>query len=290
MERPWTISEAPAQAAAIAHPVIKVRDGQAERLDDHIAVEEPLEIRLAGRRLSVTMRTPGEDEELVAGFLYAEQLIRGLEDVDVIAPYRTSHGPAGNVVNVLLKGDISALRDRVRRNFLTSSSCGLCGKVAIEAVLAALPAVQTDLTVPLAVIQTLPGSLRAAQRTFGTTGGLHAAALFDGTGQLLVLREDIGRHNAVDKVVGHMLLAANLPLDRHMLMISGRASFEIMQKAAVAKVPMVVAVSAPSSLAVEFAGAHDMTLIGFIRGERLNVYAGAHRLSHLGAAPEPAWA
>jgi FdhD protein len=236
--------------------------------------------------LAVTMRTPGDDEELVAGFLYSERVIAHADDLDVIAPYRTSDGDgaAGNVMNVLLARNADVARERLRRNFVASSSCGLCGKVTIDAIRAELPAVVSDLIVPSSIFHRLERSMGRAQATFERTGGLHAAGLFDADGTLIVLREDIGRHNAVDKVVGHMLLSRRMPLDRHILMVSGRASFEIMQKALMARVPIVAAVSAPSSLAVEMAAAADMTLVGFVRPGGFNIYAGAERVNL--SAPE----
>ncbi len=267
-------------ASAVSQPVIKVRGREAFTFEDQLAVEEPLEIRLGGRSLAVTMRTPGEDEELVAGFLFSERIIEGADDLDVIAHYRSLDDPeAKNVINVLLKGDVQVFQERFQRNFLTSSSCGLCGKVAIETIKLSLPPVESDFTIPLELLYTLEGEFKAAQATFARTGGLHAAGLFNKEGRLLSLREDIGRHNAVDKVIGHMLLSRRLPLDRHILMVSGRASFEITQKALAARIPVVVAVSAPSSLAVQLASECHMTLVGFLRKGCLNIYTGHHRIT-----------
>ena len=276
--------EVPAVVGAAERVVVRVRAGHASTSVDHVAAEEPLEIRLAGMSLAVTMRTPGDDEELVAGFLYSERVIAHADDLDVIAPYRTadSDAAAGNVLNVLLARNADVARERLRRNFVASSSCGLCGKVTIDAIRAELPAVVSDLTVPSDIFHRLERAMGRAQATFERTGGLHAAGLFDADGNLIVLREDIGRHNAVDKVIGHMLLSRRMPLDRHILMVSGRASFEIMQKALMARVPIVAAVSAPSSLAVEMAAAADMTLVGFVRPGGFNIYAGAERVT-LGA-------
>jgi len=267
--------------ANVEHAVLKVRDDHAVRSDDELAVEEPLEIRLGGISLAVTMRTPGDDQELVAGFLFAERIIAGADDLDVLAHYRgPDHDPhLGNVMNVLLKGDPRVARERLRRNFVASSSCGLCGKVTIDAIQADAPPVTSDVVVPAGLFRRLERAMAAAQATFEKTGGLHAAALFDADGRLLVLREDIGRHNAVDKVIGHMVLARREPLDRHILMVSGRASFENMQKALVARIPIVAAVSAPSSMEVQMAEAADMTLVGFLRHGGFNVYAGAHRVA-----------
>ena len=272
----------PERAPAVQRSIVRVRPHEVADAADHVAVEEPLEIRLGGLSLAVTMRTPGEDEELVAGFLHSERVIRGADDLDVIARYRAAGAdPAeGNVVNVLLKGNVSVARERLRRNFIAASSCGLCGKVTLDAIRADLPPVVSDLVVPAAMLTLLERAMGRAQATFERTGGLHAAGLFDADGELIVLREDIGRHNAVDKVIGHMVLARRLPLDRHVLMISGRASFEIMQKAWAARIPLVAAVSAPSSLAVELAVAADMTLVGFVRAGGFNIYAGASRIAH----------
>jgi FdhD protein len=274
--------EVPTGASAVSHTVVSFRDGTSTSQQDELAVEEPLEIRLAGQSLAVTMRTPGHDRELVAGFLLSERVIQGPDDLDVIAPYT---GPdddprIGNVINVLLRRPGPAIHQRLHRSFFTSSACGLCGKTSLDALDMDLRPVTGNLTVPLDALYTLGPCLATAQATFERTGGLHAAALFDGNARLLVVREDVGRHNAVDKVVGHMLFAGDLPLDRHILMVSGRASFEIMQKALAARIPVVAAISAPSSLAVQFALANDMTLIGFLRPGRLNVYAGAHRIRH----------
>ena len=273
--------EVPRGVPTVSHRVVKVRDHDASEYQDHLAVEEPLEIRLGGISLTVTMRTPGEDEELVAGFLFSEGVITSADDLDVIARYR---GPAGdpddgNAMNVLLKGDVRVAKDLLRRNFVASSSCGLCGKATIDAIRAALPPVQSDLVISVERLNRLAAAMHGAQSTFEKTGGLHAAGLFDAAGRLIVLREDIGRHNAVDKVIGHMVLARSMPLDRHVLMVSGRVSFEIMQKALTARVPVIAAVSAPSSMAVQMALAADMTLIGFLRNGGFNLYAGAHRVT-----------
>jgi FdhD protein len=268
-------------ASAVTHTVVKVEGRRAVECEDHLAVEEPLEIRLAGMSLAVTMRTPGDDEELVAGFLFSERVISTAADLDVIARYRIpeSDPDSGNVMNVLLKGDPRVARERLRRNLVASSSCGLCGKVTIDAIRVSLPRIESDVVVPRGLVPRLAQVMGAAQPTFEKTGGLHAAGLFDAEGRLIVLREDIGRHNAVDKVIGHMVLARRLPLDRHILMVSGRASFEIMQKALTARIPVVAAVSAPSSMAVQMAVDADMTLVGFVRSGGFNIYAGAHRVA-----------
>jgi len=277
--------EMPDSVAAVSHAILRVRGEAAVAADDDVAVEEPLEIRLGGVSLAITMRTPGDDDELIAGFLHSERVIASVDDLDVMAPYRSADADrrAGNVVNVLLKGNLPVARERLRRNFIASSSCGLCGKASIEAIRADWPAVRSDLVVSAALVHRLARAMGPAQATFERTGGLHAAGLFDAAGELIVLREDIGRHNAVDKVIGHMLLARRFPLDRHILMVSGRASFEIMQKALAARIPIVTAVSAPSSLAVEMAMATGMTLVGFVRPGGFNIYAGAARIAQLAA-------
>jgi len=272
--------DVPKGAAEVGHPVVKVRARDVFEADDRLAVEEPLEIRLGGTSFSVTMRTPGHDEELVAGLLFSEGIIQDADGLDVLAHYREpeTSPELGNVMNVILKGDVRVARERLRRNLVTSSSCGVCGKVTIDALATACPPIVSDAEVSAGLFGRIASALASAQPTFEKTGGLHAAGLFDLSGQLLVLREDIGRHNAVDKVVGHMLLARRFPLGQHALMVSGRASFEIMQKAWAARIPIVAAVSAPSSLAVQMAQTAGMTLIGFLRPGGFNVYAGAHRV------------
>jgi FdhD protein len=277
--------EAPKGVADVGHSVLKFRAHIPFEAADHLAVEEPLEIRLGGASFSVTMRTPGHDEELVAGLLFSERIVQGPNNVDVVAHYRDPEAAPGigNVINVILKGDVHVARERLRRSLVTSSACGVCGKVTIDALTAGCPPVAFDGRLPASLFSRITGALESAQSTFRKTGGLHAAALFDLDGEMLVLREDIGRHNAVDKVIGHMLLADRLPLDRHVLLVSGRASFEIMQKAWMARIPVVAAVSAPSSMAVQMALAADMTLVGFVRPGGFNAYAGARRIV---SAPE----
>ena len=273
--------EVPRGVPAVRHRVVKVRDHAASECLDYLAVEEPLEIRLGGINLSVTMRTPGDDEELVAGFLFSEGIIASADDIEVIARYRGPDGDPddGNVMNVLLKGDMRVAKDRLRRNFVASSSCGLCGKATIDAIRATLPPVQSDIVISVDRLNRLGAVMHDAQSTFEKTGGLHAAGLFDADARMIVLREDIGRHNAVDKVIGHRVLARSMPLDRHVLMVSGRVSFEIIQKALTARIPVIAAVSAPSSMAVQMALAADMTLIGFARNGGFNLYSGAHRVA-----------
>jgi FdhD protein len=252
-------------------------DGESAREEqDDLAEEEPLEIRVRGRPVSVTMRTPGHDAELAAGFLLTEGIIRGPQDVLRIE--HCDRNEEGNVLNVLLAAEVPVDFERLTRHVFASSSCGLCGKATIESVKGQFPPVQSDMRMDGELLASLPQQMRAAQETFNRTGGLHAAALFDAGGKLIVLREDVGRHNAVDKVVGHCLLHGQFPPDRHILLVSGRSSFEIMQKALAARVPIVAAVSAPSSLAATFAKESGQTLIGFLRDRRMNVYANAQRV------------
>jgi FdhD protein len=252
-------------------------DGQVpHEQPDELAEEEPLEIRVRGRAVSVTMRTPGHDEELALGFLLTEGIIRSPRDVLRVAP--CAENEDGNVLNVVLSPYVPVDFDRLTRHVFASSSCGLCGKATIDAIRSQFPPVTSDLVIDAETIVRLPKTMRAAQATFDRTGGLHAAALFDLEGELLVLREDVGRHNAVDKVIGHCLRRGAFPLDRHVLLVSGRSSFEIMQKALAARIPVVAAVSAPSSLAATFARDAGQTLIGFLRDRRMNVYANAQRV------------
>jgi FdhD protein len=252
-------------------------DGTApQRRTDELALEEPLELQIDTRPVSVTMRTPGHDHELATGFLLAEGLIRTRKDIHRIAPH--PRNPSGNVINVFLAPHVKVDFSQLTRHVFASSSCGLCGKATIQAVHRHFKPVKARHTVPAQLLLRLPEQLRQAQPTFDRTGGLHAAAIFDLRGQLLALREDVGRHNAVDKVLGFALLRGLLPLARHILMVSGRASFEIVQKALAARIPFVAAVSAPSSLAVQFARESGQTLIGFLREGRMNVYAQPQRV------------
>ena len=258
--------EAPPYPAA-AVDVMRLPGGVRER--DHVAVEEPLEIRIGGRPVAVTMRTPGHDEELALGFCLSE----GLEPTAARLP----DDLAANTVDVDAPGFDPA---RLQRSFYTSSSCGVCGKGALEAVAVEAPRVETELQVPLALLAALPDRLRAAQAAFEVTGGLHATGLFSADGRLLWAREDVGRHNAMDKVIGRAFLDARLPLADSILCVSGRLSFELVQKAAVAGCPVVVAVGAPSSLAVSLAEDRGVTLCGFVRGGTANVYTQAWRVEH----------
>jgi FdhD protein len=253
------------------------RGAKPARRADELAAEEPLEIQVDTRPVVVTMRTPGHDEELAAGFLLAEGLIRRREDVVKIAPY--ARNEFGNVLDVFLAPGVEVDFARLTRHVFASSSCGLCGKASIESVRQHFKPIKSKLVVRTETLLGLGEKLRQAQETFDRTGGLHAAAIFNSRGRLLVVREDVGRHNAVDKVLGYGLLNRLLPFDRHILMVSGRASFEILQKALAARIPIVAAVSAPSSLAVQFAAQNGQTLVGFLRGTKLNVYARPERIA-----------
>ncbi|MEV4491267.1 formate dehydrogenase accessory sulfurtransferase FdhD [Micromonospora coxensis] len=265
-------------------------DGRAAlRRPDTLAVEEPLEIRVGpagpGRRrpLTVTMRTPGDDLDLALGFLLTEGLIRTDEDVHTAQLCAGAQTPnTYNVVDVVLAPGVPEPATDPTRNFHTTSSCGVCGKASIDAIRTRSRFAVADdpLTVPAGLLAELPDRLRAAQRAFDRTGGLHAAGLFDADGALVALREDVGRHNAVDKVVGWAVRQRRLPLTGHLLLVSGRASFELTQKAWMAGLPLLAAVSAPSTLAADLAEEAGMTLVGFLRGRSMNVYTGAHRIRH----------
>lgn len=264
-------------------PVVRIREGVVTERPDTLVAEEPMEIRVDGRPLTVTMRTPGDDFDLAVGFLVSEGVVHATEHV-VAARYCAGAGDDGsntyNVVDVQLDPTVPSPSASLERAFYTNSSCGICGKASLDAVrTSATWSVADDpLRVGPAVLTELPARLRAAQQVFDRTGGLHAAGLFSADGELLVVREDVGRHNAVDKVVGHALRGGLLPLRSTILVVSGRASFELVQKAVMAGIPMLAAVSAPSSLAAELADEHGLTLVGFLRGASMNVYSGAERL------------
>jgi len=262
--------------------VLRYREGAFTERADLVAGEEPLEIRLGGESLTVTMRTAGHDVELVHGFLYAEGLIRRSEDVSVMR-YCDGVDDEGrntyNVLDVQLAGPAPAAVRAASRAFVTSSSCGVCGKASIEALaLRTRHRLPGDLRFHPDVLTAAPEKLRAGQKTFATTGGIHGAALLSPAGTLRLIREDIGRHNAVDKVIGAALLAGEVPLAGEALLTSSRASFELVQKAVMAGIGMLVAVSAPSSLAVELAADTGLTLVGFTRSNGFNLYAGGQRV------------
>lgn len=249
--------------------------------EDWVAREEPLEIRVKGESVVVTMRTPGHDEELAIGFLLSEGVINNSSDVLEIAYCQQGEASLHrNILNVFLSPEVEINLDRLKRNVYASSSCGLCGKASIESlqnIFEPLNKIETVISVD--TILTLPQKLRAKQSTFDKTGGLHAAGLFDRNGELLVLREDIGRHNAVDKILGHLFLKNRMPLEDCVLMVSGRASFEIIQKSLAGRVGIICAVSAPSSLAVDMSKESGQTLIGFLRERKFNVYSHKERIS-----------
>lgn len=265
--------------------VMEWNDGAVQSQQDSLAAEEPLEIRIDGTPLTVTMRTPGNDLELAAGFLLTEGIIESRDQLAEIRAAAPDSGAKSNVVEVQLK-KAQFTPENQQRNFFAASSCGICGKASIEAIRRrGLRPPDNDFRVPAEVLCRLPGILRVDQPVFDRTGGLHAAALFDAQGKLIVLREDIGRHNAVDKLVGWALLEQRLPLGNFVLLVSGRGGFEIIQKALAAGVPVVASVSAPSSLAVKLARELGLTLVGFLRGQRFVVYSGGFRC--LPSVPPP---
>lgn len=271
--------------------IIRWDQSQQSTVEDQLVVEEPLEIRVAQQSLIVVMRTPGHDFELAAGFLYTENLIKSVDDIEIIAycdeenhsvktdQKQNTLTTYQNIVNVHLGHELKLdEQEGWQRNFHANASCGLCGKMTIESVKLHVNPINSYLRLTENVFYQLNDRLRAEQSVFEKTGGLHAAGLFDENGELLIVREDIGRHNAVDKVIGHALLTEMLPLEKHILMVSGRASFEIIQKALFARIPIVVAVSAASTLAVDLAEEGNLTLIGFMRGKRMAVYTHPERI------------
>ena len=267
------------------HPAVRMSsDSQPSARVETLAVEEPLELRIDGRSLAVTMRTPGHDMELAAGFLLSEGVVTAPDHIKTMR-YCAGTDDQGrqtyNLLDIALSDGVAPPEPGVERSFLTTSSCGLCGSASIDSVRRRSPYVIADdpLSVTSALVAALPEKLRREQSVFDRTGGLHAAGLFDSTGTLLCAREDVGRHNAVDKVLGWALTEGRLPLRGHLLLVSGRASFELAQKAFMAGIPLLAAVSAPSSLAVELADEVGMTLVGFLRGDSMNVYAGSPRVT-----------
>jgi FdhD protein len=262
------------------HRALRWDRGKTSERTEKLAVEEPLEIRLAGRRFTLTMRTPGHDEELAAGFLFAEGFISDATELGEIRRVRSRKGaPEPNALDIVLNVPADGLRARLKRNFVMSSSCGVCGKTSIDSIRRRVAPASDSAQVLPATLLSLPEKLRADQRVFAATGGLHGAAIFSLEGALLTIREDVGRHNAVDKVIGYALTNAMVPLSRHLMMVSGRLSFEIVQKAAAAGVPILAAVSAPSSLAVDLAEEIGTTLVGFLRDGSFNIYTRPDRIA-----------
>ena len=250
--------------------VTRVDGAHSETTDDVLAIEEPLEIRVGEKPVSVTLRTPGEDFDLAAGFLFAESILRSRDDVEQIR-----HWGSPNVVRVDVRGKLDL--QRLQRHFYSTSSCGVCGKVSIDALRVHASPITSNLRVRREWITNMPDALRAQQKTFDTTGAIHGAGIFDAAGNLARTREDVGRHNAVDKVIGSFFLEGTA-LDEHLLFVSGRTSFEIVQKAVVARIPIVAAVGAPSTLAVDLARQFGVTLLGFVRDGRFNIYSGEQRV------------
>jgi FdhD protein len=268
-------------ASSAARTVTRQRAGKISEERDDLAVEEPLEIRVEGRAVAVTMRTPGHDEELAAGFLLTEGVIGRREDIRAIKPAAAKGGgEEANIVEATLVRPDAVDFGRLTRHVFTASSCGLCGKATIAAVQAKHPALApADApSVRREFLAAMPATLAAGQAIFQRTGGLHAAALFSADGKMLVLREDVGRHNAVDKVIGHLLRSGGIEPSRAILLVSGRVAFEIVQKALAARIGFIAAISAPTSLAVDFARNGGQTLVGFLRDGRMNVYAGTVRV------------
>ncbi|MPY54514.1 formate dehydrogenase accessory sulfurtransferase FdhD [Streptomyces acidicola] len=277
--------------------VIRIRDGVVSARPDTLVAEEPLEIRLNGKPLAITMRTPGDDFALAAGFLVSEGVLGAADELQNIvycAGAMVDGSNTYNIVDVKTAPGVVIPDITLERNVYTTSSCGLCGKASLDAVRTttrwSIDETEGNSTPPVRLepelLASLPDRLRAAQRIFDRTGGLHAAALFREDGELLDIREDVGRHNAVDKLVGRALQSGALPLSRTILLVSGRASFELAQKAVMAGLPVLAAVSAPSSLAVDLAAETGLTLVGFLRGASMNVYAGEHRIALRAAAPQ----
>lgn len=259
--------------------VYECREGELHAVDDYLVGEEPLEIRIGNAPLTVTMRTPGHDLELAAGFVFTEGIIRSRDQIASVSHAPDEKQNGANRVRIELAAGVELDPELTRRNFFAASSCGICGKASIDSVrVRGIAPANPDFRLAPEVLCSLPDRLRAAQTIFGRTGGLHAAGLFNAAGELLVLHEDVGRHNAVDKVVGWALLERRVPLSNDVLLVSGRGGFEIVQKAAVAGVPLVASVSAPSDLAVNLARELGLTLVGFLRGHRFVIYSGERRL------------
>ncbi len=274
--------------------VKRISDNELVDHSDDLAVEEPLEIRLGfadgtHQAVSITMRTPGEDSELAVGFLFTEGILKSPDQVKQVRHCGLKIGKStgtldraaalnSNTIRVDLAENVELDLKKLERHFYTTSSCGVCGKSSIEALQTGATRIESELTVNADIIHRLPETLRAAQSTFDKTGGLHASALFEADGSLVIVREDVGRHNALDKVIGTKFMEDNVPLSDKILLVSGRASFELVQKALMAGIPILAAVGAPSSLAVELASEFGMTLIGFVRDGRFNIYCGEQRV------------
>ena len=260
-------------------PLKRYAVGRLQSCDDEVALEEPLEIRVEGETLAIVMRTPGHDRELVAGFLLTEGVVRSVQDLfDITTCVESGLSGRGNTIDVALRDPRSFDRTRQGRHGVASASCGVCGKQSIEAVLQKRAPMQSELRVPAELLLQLPRQLAAKQAGFQRSGGLHACALFSATGELVQVREDIGRHNALDKLIGWALLTGYEHLRQSIVLLSGRVSFEMMQKAQAAGISVVAAISAPSSLAVSLARESGQTLVGFLRGETMNVYTGEERI------------
>jgi FdhD protein len=278
----------PSSPQVSATTIVEWLDGETHHQQDEVVVEEPLEIRVKGVPVSVTMRTPGNDDELAIGFLVTEGLISSREDIRGIENEAVGPNPP-NVVDVALRVGLDVDLERLRRNVFAASSCGVCGKASIDAVrVRGLMPPARDVRLSPDVLRGMTETLRAGQTVFGRTGGLHAAGIFDLDGRMLAIREDVGRHNAVDKIIGHAVLTGEIPLARSVLVVSGRGGFEIIQKAIAASIPILAAVSAPSSLAVQLAQEMGQTLVGFLRGGRFVIYSGEERLSNTLAPRQPA--
>lgn len=264
---------------SLSYPINQLDSGHIQKINDEVAIEAPLEIRVKkesdpmSRSIAVTMRTPGHDQELALGFLYTEGIIR--ERGTVIETQQREE----NSVEIIVDSSTNIDLKNSDRNFYTTSSCGVCGKASIEAIHIPIPIQKTEqLSVNEAIIKSLPEKSRSTQELFTLTGGIHASALFDLEGKLLAIQEDVGRHNALDKLIGEYFLANGLPLNQHILLLSGRASFELVQKAAMAGIQIIVAIGAPSSLAIDMAKEHQLTLIGFLKIDRFNIYSGHERI------------
>ncbi len=277
----------PSESAVHTASITRYEDGRPSVREDRVTVEEPLEIRIGGETMAVTMRTPGHDHDLAAGWLVTEGIISRPEELVRIEHCRETRSPEeeGNVVIARTTAPAAAALDRARRLLLTSSSCGLCGKGSIEAIRGQFPPVSSSAATSPEVLLSLPDALRRAQTTFGQTGGLHAAGIFTLDGRLIAAREDVGRHNAVDKVIGSLFREGRLPLSDAILCVSGRASFEIVQKALAAGIPIVAAVSAPSSLAIDLARNSGIALVGFLREKGFNLYSEEGRVAASSTAP-----